>query len=1294
MKTTFFLLIFVGWFSAILPEAQSQPIIANHEHISLNEIPITWIETVKSDLRIWYGHTSHGSQITSGITNIETNIGEPYTFNASGSGGQLSYQELNGYDLGHNGDLYWEYLTRQQLDDPANDRNVVIWSWCGGVSDNTPAGIDIYLDAMNQLELDYPDVQFVYMTGHLDIWSDANLKARNQQIRDYCAENDKILFDFADIESYDPDGNFYEYANDNCDYYEGPGWGFLGNWADAYCADNPDSEYCWDCYCAHSKPANCNMKGRAFWWMLAKMAGWGAEQDVYYVDKNHPDAGDDNPGSEDFPWLTIQHALDVSQAGDSIIIREGNYHENLVTQNDGSVQNGFIIFAGHPGEEISIDGDGYAENTGLRIENNFLKFYNLSVQNWSSTGIWMTGAADVQIQNCEVAECVYGIGISGGAHDFVFKDVEVHHFDLYGFDASPSGEDFCYNGTFINCLAHSGRDPQQNVDGFALGHGDQHGFVFQNCVTYGVYDGFDISSSNTSLEACLAYDCWNTCYKLWQDQVELVNCIGHDGEISVVQIAWNDQPSETTFRNCTFSNAGVYTLWVANSNDILNMHNCIISGGENIGLCFEESSVQNYHGNNNLFQNNNSDRLIYVGGAAEFSLEEFDNGDWAAFSGEDGNSLSAISLSDIYQNPIGEDFHLSAGSPAIDAADPTHSPDFDFDGNPRPYGTAPDIGAYESLQDLPSYEVSPASLDFGTVYAGDSVSAPLLITNTGPVPVIIDSITLDSDVFEISGIAFPVEITDQQEVTVIFDPAIAGSWNAELVIFSDQSFNLVVPVSGSAIQEPTGGFHVSGEVFGNWQIYDSIFVDGDLIVPNGETLIIEPVDGGTDIVFTGHYQFNVYGRLEMLGNVQDSIRLWSLNKPEGWGGLRFYDLNYNDMDSSRITFCDFRYANANGPDWDSYGGGIFIYESSPVRIIDSKISRNHADDSGGGIHIRYSLPVLQRLEISNNTAVFGGGVMLWGSYPEISKTLIFGNEADYGGGICINESSPVMDHITMSKNSASLGGGIYQQDWSYPEFSNSIIYGNAAENIHILPNGGQIIAEYSNVGGTATLPGNGNINADPLFSDPENVDFRLSWVNFPEEDETKSPCINSGDPAFPYDQDGSVTEMGAIGFEAQIQTLVIPSGWSGISTFVDPFQTDLEFMFENFMEQLVIVKNMNGVFWPQESINTLGDWDYSSGYIIKLYDEVEVNVPGYPVADKSKWLNTGWNLLPVSCSCGVSCQEIMDQLGDDLVIIKEVAGNRVCWPEFGIHTLYTMDAGKSYFVLMINEGFFSFPDCE
>jgi len=106
--------------------------------------------------------------------------------------------------------------------------NVIIWSWCWQMITSNPADIDLYLDLMTGLEDDYPNVRFVYMTGHVTegqewgegtTWSHQHYM-RAKQIRDYCTANNKILYDFADIESWDPDGNWYgdKLVDDACNY--------------------------------------------------------------------------------------------------------------------------------------------------------------------------------------------------------------------------------------------------------------------------------------------------------------------------------------------------------------------------------------------------------------------------------------------------------------------------------------------------------------------------------------------------------------------------------------------------------------------------------------------------------------------------------------------------------------------------------------------------------------------------------------------------------------------------------------------------------------------------------------------------------------------------------------------------------------------------------------------------------------------------------------------------------------------------------------------------------------------
>jgi hypothetical protein len=253
----------------------------NHACTVLSSIPAEWIGAAKNTLHIAYGHTSHGSQLIDGMTGLQTWKGSVYAWNDGLLAGALDLDDyaFSAGDLGNPDFITWEAATKTYLNDASHaDVNVVIWSWCGEVSGATEGNINTYLTLMSGLETSYPNVKFVYMTGHLDgTGLTGNLNQRNEQIRAYCQTNGKWLYDFADIESYDPDGlvNYMiKMANDACDYDSDNNGSLDRNWAIEWQNAHTLNVDWYSCGSAHSQPLNANRKAYAAWWLWARLSGW------------------------------------------------------------------------------------------------------------------------------------------------------------------------------------------------------------------------------------------------------------------------------------------------------------------------------------------------------------------------------------------------------------------------------------------------------------------------------------------------------------------------------------------------------------------------------------------------------------------------------------------------------------------------------------------------------------------------------------------------------------------------------------------------------------------------------------------------------------------------------------------------------------------------------------------------------------------------------------------------------------------------------------------------------------
>ena len=210
--------------------------------------------------------------------------------------------------------------------------------------------------------------------------------------------------------------------------------------------------------------------------------------------------------------------------------------------------------------------------------------------------------------------------------------------------------------------------------------------------------------------------------------------------------------------------------------------------------------------------------------------------------------------------------------------------------------------------------------------------------------------------------------------------------------------------------------------------------------------------------------------------------------------------------------------------YESLGGGVCCDSSYPV-VENCIISGNTADSNGGGFYcLSISGPTITDCTLSENISYYGGGISCGGTYPVIENCTIKGNMADLGGGIycdfnsypiitnCtisgntaysnsggifLNVSRPTITNCTISGNTAYYdGGGIYLYH-SEPKITNCILWDDSPDEIRV--DGGTPYVKYSDIQGGWV--GEGNIDADPLYLDPESDNFHLTYM---------SPCIDRG----------------------------------------------------------------------------------------------------------------------------------------------------------------------------------------
>jgi hypothetical protein len=201
----------------------------------------------------------------------------------------------------------------------------------------------------------------------------------------------------------------------------------------------------------------------------AATTGTGAS---FYVS---PSGSDSNPGTITAPWLTIQHAANSVQQGDTVFVRAGTYNESVTIAVSGSAAAGPVTFESYPGETAIVDGTGLTvsgSNTqGLfNIEDeSYVTIEGFEIQNYTTSsadatpaGIWVTGSgSNIQILNNQVHNITTSSEKNGNAFGIA----------VYGSEAPASISNITISGnTVYDCKTGNSEtvNVDGNVDGFTI----------------------------------------------------------------------------------------------------------------------------------------------------------------------------------------------------------------------------------------------------------------------------------------------------------------------------------------------------------------------------------------------------------------------------------------------------------------------------------------------------------------------------------------------------------------------------------------------------------------------------------------------------------------------------------------------------------------------------------------------------------------------------------------------------------------------------------------------------------
>ena len=244
-----------------------------------------------------------------------------------------------------------------------------------------------------------------------------------------------------------------------------------------------------------------------------------------------------------------------------------------------------------------------------------------------------------------------------------------------------------------------------------------------------------------------------------------------------------------------------------------------------------------------------------------------------------------------------------------------------------------------------------------------------------------------------------------------------------------------------------------GNVSGTWTQANSPYhVNGNIDIPMNSTLTIEP---GTDVYFTGEYEFNVHGQLIAEGTETDSIYFHadSLGSQDAWPyytgfwyGITFHATDSTNQAASVLKYCKVSHCYERWIDTGNaslkfnrrFGGGILYYKSN-VDLSNSRIDQSY--NPGNSIIAIYSSGLIDSVRIAD-----AGTIELLHSEVDITDSRIEGAK-----GIALDHATSNIINTKISNNNyyfISSRFGHIQAEYSFVNLLNCEINNNAGTGIN------------------------------------------------------------------------------------------------------------------------------------------------------------------------------------------------------------------------------------------------------